>query len=111
MILFKQQAYYIENENPVISKCKVKVRTAREMLDGIEILQKNQNKYESPFLMIIPEVDKLCKPSGMLKFYKVAQSKDKEVIYMKNTWHAIYLEDEIKEMFPLVEDYITKRLK
>lgn len=101
---------YLDQPHPVISKVTVKCRTANEIVSNTQFIQDNCKNYSCSFLMVAPGVDKLCTPKSMLNFYNESISKDKEIFYCHNLWHAVYIEKEINELMLEVKEWIKKRL-
>lgn len=102
--------YIFENPHPIISKTTVKLRTVNEILSKQPIIQKTVSSYETPFLIIIPGIDKLVSPLSQYEFYEKAKSSDKEVWYYENCWHAIYIEEEMNDIIKRLPAWIEKRI-
>lgn len=74
---------------------KVVPGSIKVILDLMEEIEGEWDKFNSPFILIQSGVDKLVDPFLGIDFEKVCKSKDKTVIYFKDMWHAVFAEDEI----------------
>lgn len=99
---------YSDFHDEIIAKTQVKLRTVNELVRNVHKV--DSKKYEAPFLIIIPGVDKQVPPQSMLNFYKSSRSIDKEVWYYENCWHSIFQEEEIYDIMKRLKDWIDKRV-
>lgn len=96
--------------DPIYIDTKVKFQQVKNILNYIEKCEKELKEYEAPFVIIIPGVDKLIPPLQMFEFYEGSKSKDKDVWYYENCWHAIYIEEEIFGILKRLHCWIEERL-
>lgn len=76
----------------------------------MEELEKKYEKFNHPFILIQSGVDKMVDPFLALDLEEQCSSKDKTVIYCKDMWHAIFGEEEIEDIVPIVSNWLEKRL-
>lgn len=55
-------------------------------------------------------MDKLVDVFAPLDLEKESQSKDKTTIYMKDMWHSVFYEEEIKHIVEITIDWLSKRI-
>jgi acylglycerol lipase len=101
---------YFENPDEVIKNTFTKLRTVNEIRKSSYTIVDRAGEYKTPFVIIVPGMDKLVPPADMYSFYEKASSKDKEIWYYGNCWHAIYIENEILEVMPRLQKWADKRL-
>lgn len=41
---------------------------------------------------------------------KRSSSKDKELLFYENAWHNIYMDEDILDIIPKVQDWLKKRI-
>ena len=99
-----------EDKDPIIDKCKIKARSGYTMLKYMDKAVDSFKEFSTPFLLIIPGIDKLVPPKIMIEFYEKSSSTDKTVLYYKNMWHAVTIEEEIWDVIDKSITWLKKRL-
>ncbi len=84
--------------DPYIYKGKVIPGTIKVVLDLMEEIEQEWQKFAAPFILIQSGIDKAVDPFQGIDFEKKCSSKDKTVIYFKDMWHAIFGEDELPDV-------------
>lgn len=80
-------------KDPHFYNGKVVPGTVKMVLDFMEEIQGEWDKFSSPFILIQSGVDKSVDPFLGVDFQKACKSKDKTVIYFKDMWHTVFAED------------------
>lgn len=101
--------YLFEHKDPLVENNIILMRTAKTMYDYMLRSQKLFSSYESPFIVVIPGVDKLVPPIVMYKLYEEAKSIDKDVVYCRNMWHCYYGEEEVFGIADKICDWVNER--
>ena len=95
----------------VIYNTRIKAKTVRTLLYYAEKSHELFSTFSNPFIIVIPGIDKLVPSTKMFEFYEKSVSKDKEVLYYNNLWHAVYIEEEMYEIRNKIADWILKRIE
>lgn len=99
-----------DNKDPILVNCKVKARTGHTMLKYMDKAQELFSEFSTPFMLIIPAIDKLVPPKIMMQFYDKSSSNDKTIYYYENMWHAVVIEEEIFDVIEKSMIWLKKRL-
>lgn len=83
----------------------------RAVLNAMEQIEKEYHLFETPYILFQAGVDKLVDPFAPLDLEKSCKAKDKTTIYMKDMWHSIYMEEEIKHVVDLAIEWLSLRCK
>jgi alpha-beta hydrolase superfamily lysophospholipase len=60
--------------------------------------------------MVQSGVDKMVDPFQAIDFEKQCNSKDKTVVYFKDMWHGIFLEEELPQVIQVVREWLAQRI-
>ena len=99
------------NNDPYIYKDKVIPGSIKVVLDTMEEIEKEWEKFTLPYILVQSGVDKMIDPFVGIDFEKGCSSKDGTIIYCKEMWHAIFGEDELPEIVKIIEKWMQERTK
>ena len=85
--------------------------TIRTVLNAMEQIENEYHLFETPYILFQAGIDKMVDPFAPLDLEKACKAKDKTTIYMKEMWHSIYWEEEIKHVVDLAIDWLAQRCK
>lgn len=84
--------------------------TVKAILDFMEEIEGEWDKFTLPFILIQSGVDKFVDPFQAIDFEKQCKSTDKTVIYFKDMWHAVFGEDELPQVIEAVNEWLEPRV-
>jgi len=108
--LVQKNPSYFDKPDPLVFNTQVRIRSLFALMERVEQEKNKYREYETPFVIVIPGVDKLVPPIGQMEFFMEAKSKDKQVWYYPNAWHALIDEEEMIEINQRIQNWIKQRI-
>lgn len=84
--------------------------SVRVALNAMEETEKLYSEFNTPYICFQSGVDKLVDPFAPLDLEASCKTTDKTTIYMKDSWHSIFYEDEIKDVVELAIEWLIHRI-
>ncbi len=97
----------VEND-PLISKKRVPVKTLLGMVRAREKLFAEAEKFDLPLLLMHGTADKIVDPEGTKSFYERVGSADKTLKLYEGFYHALFLEPEKQTVLNDMSEWLKK---
>lgn len=97
--------------DPLVDHDKLPARTARTMLDAVEVLGPRMEELTLPLLVMHATGDLLTWPEGSKELHRRAASTDKELVMLEGVSHDLLHEPKREEVLGKVTLWLAARLQ
>ena len=89
----------------------IKIRTVHSLGEQNTFCNKrNYNKFKVPFVVVIGSVDKLVDVEACVDFYELADTKDKQLVFIPGMWHVVHHEEKYHEISDFCIKWIEEKI-
>lgn len=88
----------------------IKPRAIASISYGTEEVRRNLNNFNTPYLMVVGELDTLVDMRTNIELSKHSKNKDNTVLWVDNCWHDIAHEEEIWNVLEVARKWIEERI-
>ena len=100
--------------NPVLEERYANFGTTNTIIKKSKQFHREQilgnTSQENSMLMIVAGVEKVCTLDSIFNYYESSKVIDKDLWLYPNAWHFIYMEEEIYDIMPRINNWIKDRL-